>query len=329
MKRRSRSTLFASVAIMLALPGCEYLRVVSFQAAEGSGITGRQAIQTALVAPADPAVAQRPDLGDGFDSRFETALEAHCSTSDRTPDDGAFTPEALPALVLAPLAGALVQITIDQVTSELQAAADELRARSQQTYDGRLILETDTVAFGRGPQCLVFVRRVEPAEGASEDDGLQPGFALIMTVEPKGASATAGGAAANAPAVVLRPVYLELKRALAVTGQGEGLDIAVAVAARAALRDAKGPAVRDVSLGSFTVPAVPPGSVMDAFEDDLGTGLVALYPDETRAIELTLAVTETGSAIPDTERAKAEVEAISKAVGPALKKFVEDRIGAL
>jgi hypothetical protein len=299
MKRPSCAA--AALVAVTTLSGCEYARVIAFAPEEGSGDTRRFDVAAGLVAGGEvlasrPASMQVASLADAFGPPFEAALTERCGYDAN----------------VRGLTTAVVGFVVDQfvgfVASELSSLAEELAERSRGEWRGRFVLD-DGAAFGRAPQCLVLVRVAEP-EGGGDAGAWEPAAAMVLAVTPR----TASG---SPIAVEIDPVFLELKRAVAVTARGEGVDVAVAISGRAAVSRPAGPEISEFSLGAFTVPAAPVGQPVARFR--VGTGLMALEPAGAGPVEINVVVKETGSAIPDAERAKAEIAALKDAVGPEIK----------
>lgn len=291
--------------LAFSLGGCEYLRVISFNDAEGSGDTRPFKVASEY--------APSGSNSDGLESILaKYANPGAVRTACALPD--------VQAKAVAPLAAAAASFVVGQlisyVSSELQAAADELAARSQRTYRAKVLLVPDDEPFGK--HCLIVERL------AADEEETELAMALVLLVDPLsiGQQGPVGA--------VVKPVYLEFREGLAVTAEGEGIDLAVGIGMSVALETKNGPQIQQVSLGSFTLPQVKPGAVEDMFEaGEVGTGLVAMPPSSAKAIEITVAIMETGSAIPDTDKAKAEIQALEEAIGPVITDIVAERVGGL
>lgn len=300
--------IFRTAAIttaMLALAGCEYARVVAFDGHELSGSRDPYDVRLGVVgtpgkasSPALPRSARSTLGAESFSDLYRETLERECSVD---------APKATGRTLVAPLIGFAVDQFIGGVSSALQSRADELKESSQKTYATSILLKPEEFPVNARGRCIV-VERV-----AKADDGAVPagGLALAFRLTPVGAT----GSVAMTP----EPVYAELRKALALTASDRGVSLVIALGARVARMGENGPAVGEVALGSFTIPNLTIGKPKFDFDNRAGGDLIAQIPDGWDALELTVAVVETGSAIPDADRAKAEVKALQAAIGPKLR----------
>lgn len=286
---------------LLALSGCEYLSAVSFEKDENSGDKRPFEARGHYV---HEAAAMTFEAAAGLNTAYTTALRDHCAPHG---------PRTAGPLVVAAATFAADQI-LSAVASELAAEVDRLRARSDRTYRGRITLELDSLKLGAGPQCIVVERIANPGDGET------PASALVIAVEPHGVGKS------GPVALSFRPVYFELRRGYAVTGAGQGIDVTVRLDLRAGYRAKGGPALKDLRSESFRMAEVKPGEVRDSFGTGSGTGIVENVPDGAQTLQITVEIREQGSAIPDAERAKAEIEAARGTFGDALKTVIEDAL---
>ena len=114
----------------------------------------------------------------------------------------------------------------------------------------------------------------------------------------------------------LRPIYLRANNAVAVTGKGKPIDLAVGFAGKAARTEKGAKKIQLFAESSFSVPNVKLGTAVSALPD--GSSLIALPPENASALEFSMAITESGTALPNFEKSKAELKSLSKAVGPTI-----------
>lgn len=302
----------ALTTAVLALAGCEYARVVAFDGHERSGSRDPYDVRIGVVGtpgkaslPALPRSARGTLEAQSFSGLYRETLEQECSVA---------APNATGRAIVAPLIGFAVDQFIGGVSSALQSRADDLKERSQKTYATSILLKPEEFPDNALGRCIV-VERV-----AKADDGAVPagGLALAFRLTPVGAT----GNVAMTP----EPVYVELREALALTASGRGVSLAIALGARVAWMGENGPTVSDVALGSFTISNLTIGKPKFDFDNRAGGDLIAQIPDGWDALELTVAVVETGSAIPDADKAKAEVKALQAAIGPKLRDVLLARL---
>ncbi len=98
----------------------------------------------------------------------------------------------------------------------------------------------------------------------------------------------------------------------------EPINLAVGLSVVAIASGKKGPERREISLGAFQIQSLQLAKTK-VLRDHAGTGLMALPPADAAALELRMAVVETGSALPDFDKSKAEVQAVHDALGPGVK----------
>lgn len=302
----------ALTTAVLALAGCEYARVLAFDGHERSGSRDPYDVRLGVVGtPGNSSTSALPRAAhdtfgaQSFSGLYQETLEQECSV---------VAPKAAGRALVAPLIGFAVDQFIGGVSSALQSRADDLKERSQKTYATSILLKPEDFSDNARGRCIA-VERV-----AKADDGAVPagGLALAFRLTPVGAT----GNVAMTP----EPVYAELREALALTASNRGVSLAIALGARVARMGENGPTVSDVALGSFTIRNLIIGEPKFDFDNRAGGDLIAQIQDGWDALELTVALVETGSAIPDADRAKAEVKALQAAIGPKLRDALLARL---
>lgn len=290
------------LAAALSLGACQAFDALTFDADPNSGVAGKAETNIVLV-------DQGTDLGaishyyTGFDGLADT-LKSSCGAQSRV--RGTVSGAVIGGLVLDTAIGA--------VFDALQSRVDALKAASSKSYSGTLIVD-DARTFGFGQpgaveQCIVVVRRIDTA-GQEQ----MAAAAFVIGVTPRGRAVSG-----NPTAAVFSPLYARIDKAAAVTRDQNPVDVSIALSVAAITHGKDGPERNDIALGSFTIGALELGESKTWLEKpSAGTGLMALPPASATALELKLAIVETGSALPDFDKAKAEVKAIQDALGPELK----------
>lgn len=282
----SRAILLAMVVCAFGLSGCEYYRAVSFVEDGLSGKTKNQLSSLHLISE-NPA-----KVGGGIsEPAFSRLAGCKPNTDDRAG-----------ALLFAPF---VIDAVLGEINNQFDSLVDDLKKKSQKTYKASVILP-NRKHFAKTNQCLVFLRtseRVSPGQINLEDAN----FAFVMGVAKIGENA-----------FQLRPLYLKAKNAVAITASGEPIGVSVAFVGKAAIEEKGGNKVSLFAEKSFTISNVKLGEERPDLPQ--ASGLIALYPNNATALELTVAITETGSGIPDEDKARAELKSLFDAVGPKVKE---------
>lgn len=284
-------------AALTSLSGCEFLRIQTFNEHTKSGDKTPYSVETAMfrVGPTTGGGAPVPGAGQ-FGPGLAEAARRSCSTAP------AAKPRSLGPVAAAPaLAEAAIGLVLDALFAGLERSITRFNERSQRVYKGRVLLDLTPAMKSGAPHCLSILRKA----------GKEGRLALLLRVEGK-----PGG---KPDALVIKPVYAEIRHALAITGQDGGIDLAVAISGKAALRSKEGPVVKTFAADAFSLNGLKIGVPKDDFSEDAGTGLFAFYPNGTSTVELTIALTESGTGLPDAERAQAELKAIREAAETDLK----------
>ncbi len=289
----------------LALANCTYLKVLTFEKDESSGLAGSIKTQAWLA----PMVADEDLLNAAqqFDTSFGNTLTS-C---------GVRPPASAQSLALG---GVLVGFAFDQFwafgTSILEERATALAKASERAYSARILLD-DPNSFGRSQQCIIFVR-YEVVNGKAT-----PQLALILQTNPRGQLTSKGTPAA----IQLRPIFLQVKGAAAVTAPDAGITLVAGIALRSIDEGKDDVAATDVSLGSFTIGGVSLNAVKPANQLPAGSDFLALHSHRSRALQIGIAIVETGSELPDTDKAKAEFKALSEAAGKPIREWAVGQAG--
>jgi hypothetical protein len=298
---------------MAMTSGCQTIDVLTFKEDPRSGVLG-EAVTSLRIVDRNTELnsSEMAGLTSGFPKLVDELRSCHA-----TSEPGG------KAAILAPLAAAAaayaIETAVTAASEAIQARVDALKQASIQGYSGVLILD-DAKTLGVGhpgkiEQCLLLVRRIKKPRG---QQGSEAAAAFLIGVVPRGKSSTT-----SATAVVFTPLYVHVVQSAAVTRSGEPIDAAVALSVVAIVPGKSGPERREVSLGAFKLAKLEFGTSKTwEKEPHPGTGLMALPPSTSAALELRIAVVETGSALPNFDKAKAEIQAVRDALGPAVKELV-------
>jgi hypothetical protein len=255
------------------------------------------------------------------------------------------------------LIGFLIQQGLGLGKDAIAGYVEGLQERGQRTYSGQLLLPRDRAVKGG---CLLLVRADFPEGG---DIPSNFGMALLAKLEPVKFDAATGAAQTGAPsgsstaqegqsgasapttatpaevapdAARLHILYAKLNNAVAVTGKGKPVHVSVAVVGRAVRAEKGVPKIelfaRDtVTLGPLPLPNTDDNATARKAKKEAivqaSTGLLPMPPYDASAVEITIGITESGSGVPDAKKAKAELEALEKALGPELIKAGQGLVG--
>jgi hypothetical protein len=341
-----RIPVFAIVALLLT--GCESLKVLTFQEDARSG---REALQKSdpkkypkqstrmfLLSPRHPSKFGLPcgDLGVGTTGPSKNELCTDLAAAlrregliDTPPGADTRTAFVISGAVLLPAAAYAGHEALSFLGNQLASLAEELEENGQKKYHVSIL--THRQAFS--PNLYLMVVRGDWANAPvasirtpGEILPPNPGLVLLVKVEPLEKSdfaadverlPTIGGA------VRLRTLFLRVENAMAITGKGKPISISLAFVGKA-VRNTRG--VR--TFGAFAQETmefqeVAFGSSLDDQDGSGPSGLIPLPPDDASVLELTVAITESGSAIPDAKRARAELEALEEALGEEINDLAD------
>ena len=283
----------AAILLLIGTTGCEFLKAVTFEEAKDSGYETKQTTQLLVVQNVSSVAALKTSDAD-WNKEIDASVAANCKDPSKA--------------IAATIAGFAVSQGIDLITGALNSIPEKLKKKSEKTYKASFIPDVPS-QFGAQYQCLIFVRK---------DAGATPKFGLIAIMK---VSAKTSGSPPVTSAFTLEPVYLRANNAMAVTGEGKPLKVSLAFVGKAAKTD-KGTNKVDVfGQSTLSVPEVMIGKAVDPLPS--ATGLIPMPPDGATALELLVAVTESGSALPDDEKAKSELKTVSEAIGTFLKDQVK------
>lgn len=297
--------------VLLLATGCETMEVLSFRSDPRSGVAGEAVTTLDMVdrSTADRGVWSR---ADGFPGLAATMKERCQAVAEVSPTVAVLAP------VAGVVAGLIVESAVKAASEALQDRVDALKQASRKGYSGMLIMD-DARSLGGSKarvvnQCLLLTRRLKSKDG---DEVTAPAAAYLIGVVPHGTNV-----AKNRAAVVFLPLYVHIDQAAAVTRNGQTIDAAVGLSVVVIVDGKSGPERREISLGAFQLSGIAPGKTRKLDQPSAGTGLMAMPPSTSAALELRVAVVETGSALPDFDKSKAEIQAVRDALGPAIKDAV-------
>lgn len=198
---------------------------------------------------------------------------------------------------------AIAGFAIDQILKLGKAAidrrADEIRQNSQAVYSASVLILKRPAGPLEG--CLVFTRE-------SEVNPKVIGLEVRLKIENK-----------EDVAFTIKPEQVTLKNSLAWTGASQPVDLSIAFSGITGISSNGGGSLVPIGETVFTVEKVEFGKTLREGALPPKSRLVA-QPPAGKLLELTIAVTETGSAIPDSGKVKAETLALIEAAGPEIKK---------
>lgn len=273
-------------AMVLCLPvvlgGCEFLQVVSFKSDQKSAYKPNQTTELRLISV----------------------------TTTTTPGEGDFFTDICNRNI-TPLAGGLIATVVTAgfshaygiVVSQLGDAIDKFKESGSASYGARLVV-TGNGDFAANNKCLVLIRHDrDPAPGIVDTE---PGLLVVFSISPVGSSA-----------FQLLPVYVAANNALARTAENKPIKLSFGFAAKAAFVEDGKDTVSVFAQDSIAINKVP----LDGSNPTLPTSaaLLAMPPDTTTALELSIAVVESGSGLPNADRAKADLKAVTDALGPIVQ----------
>lgn len=227
--------LLASVALVTVLSGCAALEVASFQEHPESKVRKGQQVTLDLIHPPQLGGTRPSDRpGDNVDKLcFQKPGKQHLFVA----------PAAVPLIT----AGAA--ILVNEAAAGIKAYVQ--KAKEEFTRKYRALINLEALEFGtaNAPRCLR-VKRLVGEEGQKQ-------VALDLLIEIQ---------TYDTKAISLRPRYLALNSASAVTGKSEGtVDLDVTVAIVAALPNRHGVMqTHPVAEQTLKFAAVPIGSVTEA-----------------------------------------------------------------
>jgi hypothetical protein len=215
--------------------------------------------------------------------------------------------------IWAPIAG---KLAFDLVVEKMSSYVKETKERSNKSYSVKGVFLSSTL---RKTNCIVMYRGVIPA-GEEERKNWNPSAAFVAQLEWAGPSA-----------FVMKPLLVIAQNSVSLTkypsndsaaDKGKGsISMSLAMAESAVVQDAAGVwHLRPLGTAAITVPDVPlhtPPKFIVPIDQRSSELLPA--PDQDVAVQLSLAITESGNVVGDADAAQAEIKAIAAAIGPGLE----------
>jgi hypothetical protein len=309
--KRALTAGFAS----LGLIGCEATKALTFQPAANSGVIKDQRAQLLYFHEDAQAVEsfERTPIGMIASEGLRAALE-QCIPPRRE--------EAIP-LLLIPVAAAGAQFAFGLLTDQLAGIVADVRKRAKAESKAQVTVPTAVLQADGKWECLLFTRSTVPF---GSETPTEVGLALVLRKVTRGSG------------VALLPTYLEVNNAKAETGASPSPSInlaaAIVVTSLATASSSPGATVSQTTSITFTFGDVQLGSVPVNCSGGLegcGRESVILAPVSNALPGATIAVSvvETGSAFADPDPAKAELDALKAALGPAIAASVTTGLGSL
>jgi hypothetical protein len=307
MKTKDAARLLVLLLVTAAVPGCATISVLGYRQDPASGVS-KQTTTVHLIGRSGTTGGggrtqvqplDRAEI-DALGADFATDL-AECGVTVPPPPP----PGGLPLPLLLPLVGFAVQQGVDYATGLVAERAKVIQDASTATYDARVIVG-DPALFAAS-ECLLVLRRGPPT--AAETTGNDINMLALLRMEHIGVPQ-------GPDAFEIRPLFVQIDNAVAWTAAGKPVSMALAVAGKGARTDRE--KANEVKLFAQSTMKIPGLAFGTPVRGGASSGLVPLPPDDVTAIEFTVGVTEVGAGAPDAERAKSEMTALAKAVGPAL-----------
>lgn len=213
----------------------------------------------------------------------------------------------------APIAGKLV---FDLIVEKMGDYVKETNERSNKSYSVKGVFPSSKL---RETNCIVVYRGVIPT-GEKERMNWKPSAAFVAQFEWAGSSA-----------FVMKPLLVVAQNSVSLTkypsdesgaDKGKGtISMSLAMAESAVVQDAAGVwHLRQLGTAAITVSNVtlhPLPKILDPIDQRSSELLPA--PDQDVAVQLSLAITESGNVVGDADAAQAEIKAIAAAIGPGLE----------
>jgi hypothetical protein len=338
------SFLFALIAVCATLAGCASLQtsfnVLTFDEDENSGKATQQYMLMSVISDFAPESTSNGPLKtfetllDASDSELSALLNEKCRPIARALDRQRISGQKL----FGDVAIQAASILYNAVFSELEAGAKKLQQRSTPApYSVRVSAGT---GFGvkalqwTNVKCIVIQRRWIPDAPKGSDapvDRPRPftaedkGLTIVLQKIPKGNKSS-----------TLRPIYLRMDNAVALTGAGTdekpaSIQANLAFTLSAAEMDKGKLSVVDVAKYSFPAFNLPLGRTAQAcrFNDpvmacEYESDLIRDPATDADAISIAASVKEIGSAAKAEDRAKAGIDALKAISKPFFDAFVAE-----
>ncbi len=301
------------VVLMLTLSGCGLARVVLFVKHEKSGRQTPQETALYLVAP-----GQKKAPDELKNNELIKELEkADCIRRQQNEQQNGYQKLTPYAALFTPYAALAVIGSGDRLVryaaSFLDSRVDKFKEESSKDYKASLILDEASSfgADGDGDPCLVLVRRDVEDKKRMNDAGevSETGLVLILKIHVTG----------DRKGFQLEPVYLMVNNAVAKTGESKPIDVSAGFSGKVILTVDGKNELYPFGQASFSFPEIGIGEPVKRDKLPRKTGLTPMPPQNAGPLEITIAVVESGSGLPHADKAKAEIKAVSEAIGSILK----------
>lgn len=307
------------VIITYLLSGCEYIKVATFDENNSSGKTEENEVTISWFSSESNSKTNKlldetkVSIIAGKFPKAANTLE-NCGIKFTKQSDNSISSAAAD-----PIVGTVVVYAVGQALSygknKLQSKITALQKASTSDYSAKIITP-DFAKFKSENSCIALLR---DKPDATESDKAKSGLVLVLSIEPvKGT--------AKPVAFQVIPKFLQANTARAITEQGEPISISVAISGKQIRLKDESPVKEDFASGVFKIAKVPIGEPISDFPNGMGTGLLPMPHNKAQALEITIAVTETGSSAIEYDKANAELDALEKAIGPVIQSELEKRL---
>lgn len=293
---------FLALAVAATLTsGCEYWRVVNFSEEPLSFKTDQKHVSLITYRHGNEPLA---GLESGYPEDFQAILQ-QCG-----PD------EIETVAPLAPIVIFAVSQVIGFVASELASAAEELKKKSVRSYSAEQIIENTSILDDG--TCLILVRSEELARSQSLPGFESVGMIMVLRISTRGSYKSG---------FILEEIYFLPQNSTALTGKGKGVDFTVTFGASSVAKRSNKFVHETFAADSLKFADVPLGMRLEAPGLMKKTSMMSMPPLDADVVEVTVSVLEAGNAIPDSEKAAAEIKEFQKVINGVAEKQLSSILG--
>jgi hypothetical protein len=320
----------------LTIPGCSSLQtsfnVLAFEEDDNSGKASQQFNELVVLNRykangRDVSMARYRDLLASSDAELQTVLKSEACRPEEASEKFAA------GAVFTNVAVKLASIVYSAVFDELAAGAAKLQARATPpAYSVRLAAGTDTLNW-QDVKCLVFMRRWLPDSGKGFDEPVNT--PRPFSASDKGLTVVLQRVLKGSNSSTLRPVYLRMDNAVAVTGAGTAdnpasVQATIAFVLTAVEGKADKQSVKEVAKIAFPTMKLPLNRSAKAcrLDDPLMTcdydSDLIRDPNDADAIGIAMSITEVGSPADAKARSEAGIKALKEISQPFFDAFLAE-----
>lgn len=307
--RRHAATVGLCLSVLAA--GCSHLGALDFVKADNSGVAGGRVSVVSIQDGVPRSLAAIP-LALFQDPDLRSSLQSHCGMPF---DDKSFKAAGV---ALAPILAALAQVAVGLHFDRQKQRIEDIVAAAQASYGATTELTPQQLVK---TNCLLVSRYAEQA-GRVDKVGLQ----LLLRVQR-----IEGGFPAATEALVVRPVFLRARDAVAATRKADPASIGVAVAVSLKALGRR--------QGDDLPHLLPVGEVVVSVADVQLAGAALCmdlscqrsdwlpFPLDRGLLSVSVALAEQGQTGFNDKLVLAEIAALKEALGPAVAEVVKTKLG--